>query len=776
MRIIALLLFISFLPFNNWAQNNDFCEKYPLDFSGKLPDDFTETFIDKLEESEESNGNNTDDSKFDRKNAEHFHNLSTYGLHRFLMSGRVLFNDEASKYVNKVADKVLASDPGLRSQLRFYVSKSSVVNAFCYHQGVVIINVGLLAQLSTEAELAFIISHEVTHYVKNHGIDNFMENVKVKKNKGKYKFLSFEDKELQSAKYSKEHEKEADIFGVSEYYSKSGYNIEAIESAMDVLQYSYLPFDDLKFDTLFLNEPSLNIPGKYFTQETNEIKHNDNYDDTRSSHPNIRKRRKFMVEHLIENSYKGDKDFIVSEETFKKIRKIARKCSVSELMLLRNYPKAIYNAYLELKEDSNNAFYQKVIASSFYYIAKYYNNDIKFNAIEKNDVIEGESHQLYHLFNELNNKELSVLALKKTWAISQKYPNDKYLKSIADDAMHSLFESHEIGDHNFIKKTQKVDDQAKLDSLTQLLNNDSSKLSKYERIKIKRLIGKKEKESGYLENAFIPEFENDSVFASLYEELYDEYEEKDKEDEEEDVDYQAHKNEFISQEYEARKKHMLTSISDGDNLKDIPFIGEDGKPKDISSIIYVSPFLTIKDHRKKYDTIQYREIEEKRALISSIVEEMATVNNIEVRKVSTDNAENNSLGDFRRMSLMTDWMIERYSHDEVDVVLWQSNYIQKLIEENHSKYVAISGFVSVKEKKKLNIAYYGCGALVLGPFIAPYIIYDISQPTQSFNYFNAVFDLEKGGLYYHTKVDLHTKMSDPILKSYIYSFFFDLAR
>jgi len=70
------------------------------------------------------------------------------------MSGRVLFGDPVSEYVNTVADKLLENEPELRSKLRFYCLKSNVTNAFATNQGMIFVTLGLIAQLENEAQLA----------------------------------------------------------------------------------------------------------------------------------------------------------------------------------------------------------------------------------------------------------------------------------------------------------------------------------------------------------------------------------------------------------------------------------------------------------------------------------------------------------------------------------------------------------------------------------------------------------------------------------------------
>jgi len=83
-----------------------------------------------------------------------------------LLSGDKLFNDPLTIYVNKVADELLKNEPELRKKIKIYVTKSSDVNAHAFDKGFIFINVGLLAQLENEAQLAFILSHEINQ-IKN---------------------------------------------------------------------------------------------------------------------------------------------------------------------------------------------------------------------------------------------------------------------------------------------------------------------------------------------------------------------------------------------------------------------------------------------------------------------------------------------------------------------------------------------------------------------------------------------------------------------------------
>ena len=85
-----------------------------------------------------------------------------------LEEGRLLYGTPLNDYVQQISDNLLKDYPQLRSELHFYILKSPVVNAYSTEQGRIVVNEGLLAQVSNEAELAFILAHEIAHYAEHH--------------------------------------------------------------------------------------------------------------------------------------------------------------------------------------------------------------------------------------------------------------------------------------------------------------------------------------------------------------------------------------------------------------------------------------------------------------------------------------------------------------------------------------------------------------------------------------------------------------------------------
>jgi predicted Zn-dependent protease len=59
------------------------------------------------------------------------------------------------------------------SSLRVYIVDDPSSNAFTAPNGMVVVWTGLLVRVQNEAELAFVLGHEITHYLKRHSVRNF---------------------------------------------------------------------------------------------------------------------------------------------------------------------------------------------------------------------------------------------------------------------------------------------------------------------------------------------------------------------------------------------------------------------------------------------------------------------------------------------------------------------------------------------------------------------------------------------------------------------------
>ena len=76
-------------------------------------------------------------------------------------------------YVRSILDKL---DPGKTDKLDVFITRSTAFNAFTIVDGSVFVNISALAEMSSEAELAFLLGHEYAHYLEGHARKGYLKN------------------------------------------------------------------------------------------------------------------------------------------------------------------------------------------------------------------------------------------------------------------------------------------------------------------------------------------------------------------------------------------------------------------------------------------------------------------------------------------------------------------------------------------------------------------------------------------------------------------------
>lgn len=331
-QYVYLLLIFGFTGSGISFGQQDFNKFKTLESAGPIPADFTTKTSDKI----------MSDIAGDRihmktTTEENLYLESIHGqIDKLLFSGSVIYGDEISQYVQSIAAKLLKDEPALLASLRFYTIKSNETNALSTDQGIVFVTTGLITQLTSEAQLAFVLSHEISHYDERHVLESY-EFYKTNNNR--------RNKIEKLSTHSKENELEADKLALKRYHA-AGYSVNELISAFDVLMYSYLPFDDVKFPHDYFNTSMLYVPEKMFGDKVYEIKAEENYNDTRSSHPNIKKRKDAINEAIKEYSDWGSEVNSFGEEKFNYIRSVSRFESLRTNIMDVELAEALYSIFL----------------------------------------------------------------------------------------------------------------------------------------------------------------------------------------------------------------------------------------------------------------------------------------------------------------------------------------------------------------------------------------------------------------------------------------------
>ena len=452
----------------------DFGNYKTLQSKGVIPEDFTKSTKSKLDD--DLAQKKTDLTASQEKI---LFEGTNYAIDELLHSGLVVYGDEISKYATEIVDRLLRNDPSLRSELRIYTIKSNETNAFSTDQGIIFVTTGLMSQITCEAQLAFVLAHEIAHYQKKHVLETF---------DWKLKNARHSDQIVKLSNYSKEKEFEADKGGLA-LYSAAGYGKDYVFETFDVLMYSYLPFDDIEFPFAYFNSTNMYVPTSLFPKKKYEIKAIEDYDDSNSSHPNIKKRKEAVEKEIDSYSNWETADQYLGQNRFETVRNIARFESVRTDLLDASFGSALYSVFLLERDFPTSAYLKRMKALIWLNLMLYKKQNKSNKTIDNSSDLEGESAAVHFLLKKLTKDGMTTLALRQVYDLHKQYPEDEEISAVYAKFIKDLAEIKTFKIENYSKKkfSEAANDflKDKTDTTVQLQDTVKSG-SKYDRIKKKK--------------------------------------------------------------------------------------------------------------------------------------------------------------------------------------------------------------------------------------------------------------------------------------------------
>jgi len=347
---------------------------------------------------------------------------------RTIDNKELYFDDNLQNYIQKILAEITSNNPVLADKkISVYFSRDPEANAYSIGDGTIIFNLELLRYLNDEAEMGYIICHEIAHFTLNHreksiekeiSSQNLKEAKALEKDLKKSKF----NKQIKSESFAKNsvysrknrsrlQEFQADSLGL-DYFKNTKYNSA---SSINLLQ--HLSKTDIETDSL----PRASYPKNFTTKNQIFIKEwvvMEDYSkysyskenifkwdvDSLKTHPNCEQRIE-KISKLVKNSktnYYTDKAF------FDDLKKRIEYEQIYSNYYLKNYGSSLYET-LKLKEKNPKSVYLKeMIASNLESLAKA-KKEMRINSyipsINPNE--QTKSQQYY--FNFVSNLTLSEL-------------------------------------------------------------------------------------------------------------------------------------------------------------------------------------------------------------------------------------------------------------------------------------------------------------------------------------------------------------------------------
>ncbi|MGB1017531.1 MAG: M48 family metallopeptidase [Chitinophagales bacterium] len=744
-KLLNLFLFLGIF-YVGIAQNDLFENYKSIEPSGDIPKEFVTKSSERVED--ELDDFIQDSKGTDKKYKTEFLINSTFSTRNVLLSGKVLYNDPVTKYINKVADEIFKSNSDLnKNNFRIYAYKSPIVNAFAFNDGLVLVNLGLIAQLENEAQLALILSHEFTHVVNGDAIELYLESKNIDRGVGLYKNTSYDDKMLYKSKYSQEKESTADLQGL-DYYKNTKYSLKPINGVFDVLKYAYLPFDDIAFDTTYFETEHYFFPTEYTLKEINPIlpdglEEEDEDEEILKSHPDAEERREAALEQitLAELKDKSKKVYIVSTEAeFKEIRNICRFEMPRMYLMYGYYEMSFYNVYLlEKLGFKNNDYLRRIKAKAITQMARKINlgerpSKSEIAYIKEN--LQGESQQVYFFLNSLarSKKEFNVFATKYAYKLWQENPKDKILKELYEDIAYRMFDATNIKYKNFKKakitvqettndslgivhSKEKIDKREKSEKelLMDEIREENSKYSKIEKkeeeekiiVEEKKEERKKNKDY-YYEYAFAENLTDSKFRTSL---------------------------KAIEKKYKREDEKTLTDKEKAIERKNAKLDRKRGYALGLDKIVVVNPVF-FKIEKDKSNLVKSEAGQEKLITTIAFIDKKIP---LDINLLDNRSGEILNTEQFNNASVLNEWVSEQFLYDDnLEFSSIEKNKINRIISAYDTKYFLWTGVVDLKDRKN----YTG--------------------------FFNILFNIETGEVVFKSMKEMRAKASNTLIKSELY--------
>jgi len=174
--------------------------------------------------------------------------LEKYNL---IKKGRIITDKNWELYLNEIAGKLLQNESVLKQKIKVFCVKDLSANALSYIDGSIFLNQGLIIQLNTESELAFIIAHEIAHIIKQHALKEI--DLQNKITKSEINSDNNLGRRYRNLIHSKENEYEADGIAL-QLIIQAGFNPSVAINALNILNPDSSLFSRINVSQTFGNE------------------------------------------------------------------------------------------------------------------------------------------------------------------------------------------------------------------------------------------------------------------------------------------------------------------------------------------------------------------------------------------------------------------------------------------------------------------------------------------------------------------------------------------
>jgi len=372
-----------------------------------------------------------------------YYAYSNYALSKAFQSGEIYFGGEITKYLSELLDTLLVDQPDLRADLKVYGTRIGIANASSWRDGTVFLNIPLLVYLENEAQLAFILAHEISHFQKKHVLRQFRKIQEV----GAENIGAEQDTEqlMEVLRYSRIQELEADSMGLQTILA-SPYNASEALTALAVLKeidepnlgdildmhklfgMDSLPRQDrclCDSSDIFLESDRL-LDGASLLGLEEDLEEPVSYPDSLATHPSVDSRIETLVGLLARlGGVEEKQNYVLGKERFNRIQLIAFFEFVQKDFEKGRYASSLYTSLRMLQDFPDNRYLNLMAARNMYWLAFYNDRGDRRELYFDEDHYQTLSYGSYAcMMRRLPNSAFHALARMFIAQKQEKFPDE----------------------------------------------------------------------------------------------------------------------------------------------------------------------------------------------------------------------------------------------------------------------------------------------------------------------------------------------------------------
>lgn len=360
----------------------------------------------------------------------------------YLEEGACMLNGPIYSHVFDILEEVFKANPELRHDKTLLISRFPEFNAFVTNNGVVTVFLGLLTALESDAQLAFILCHEIAHLEMKHADariraqaervadKQFRKEVRTASRQtygGRIRLMELaREIGFEAARHQRYKESEADSLGLEYFMKTRFYSPDAVRN-MEILD--SIDFDRstmLNLEQIFHHDSyPFSKDWLYYAGASSmaSVEYNMRFSiDSLKTHPDCLERKE-MLERILSSRFPGRSDglrFIRSEQDFIKLNRMANLEIAESYYRWKNYDLSMYYALQLLEQYPDEKYLHTMVGLNMAQLCAAYQRRELGKVLGYTSMDQPESfNRMLAFLHELRSREMGELAY---WYLEKHVP------------------------------------------------------------------------------------------------------------------------------------------------------------------------------------------------------------------------------------------------------------------------------------------------------------------------------------------------------------------